>query len=66
MTEWWQVQLPGACFGVAVAEGRIITVAPVGHWMLGKKWADVLRWIHKRGGTAEVTTKPQTREGATW
>ena len=47
----YQVTLPYACFGITVSNNRVISAAPIGKWMIGKRFMIVCEWIDSKRGT---------------
>lgn len=58
----YQVTLPYACFGLEVAGGRVVRVAPIAGWMLGKGGIEVRAWVARKHGTIELV-EPFNRAG---
>ena len=50
-TTTYQITLPYACFGVAVATNKVVDAPPIGKWMVGKSWAYVAEWVAKKHGS---------------
>lgn len=47
----YQVTLPGRCFGLVARGTRIVEVAPVGRWMLGRSLVSVCEWVARHRGS---------------
>jgi hypothetical protein len=53
--ELYQVDVGYACFGVIVKDNIVVGVAPVGKWMLGKKFDEVDKWVNgKKGNIVKI------------
>ena len=49
------VTLPYACFGITV-KGDIVTEAPpIGRWMVGRDFTDIIGWVEKKRGRIDGT-----------
>jgi len=49
-TDYYQITLPYACFGVTVGNNTVVDAPPIGRWMIGKAWAFVAEWVAKKHG----------------
>lgn len=51
------VDLPFACFGIEVVDGRVVAAPPIARWMIGKQGWEVNRYVCSKGGSiGEVTS----------
>jgi len=46
----YQVTLPYACFGIVVEDGMVVTAAPIGKWMVGKRISIISVWVGRKKG----------------
>lgn len=55
----WRVDVPWACFGLVVRAGRVVEVAPIASWAIGKTLVHVAHYFVRRGGVvAELRYAP--------
>lgn len=46
---WYWISLPWACFGLGCQSGRVIHMAPIAKWTLGKPEQFVLDYFRRKG-----------------
>jgi hypothetical protein len=51
---WVWVNLPYACYGLEVQDGKIVTAPPIAYWMLGKDKEVVKKWLAAKGAQVVV------------
>lgn len=53
VVEEWYVSLHYATYAVQFTDGICTATPPIAHWMQGKSWEYVYKWVEKKGGTFE-------------
>ena len=52
---WVWISLPKATFGIRVnAEGVVDDAAPIGRWMIVKKFRTIHGWVIRKGGELKM------------
>jgi len=46
----YQITLSYACFGIEIKNNKVVEVAPIGRWMIGKSFMHVCEWVNRKGG----------------
>lgn len=55
----YQVTLPYACFGIEAVGNKVVSAAPIGHWMVGKSLVFVGEWVARKHGTLTKITQKE-------
>lgn len=46
---YFRIELPYACYGLCVKNGRVVMTAPIAGWMVGKEWNYCYGWLSRKG-----------------
>jgi len=49
------VDLPHACFGLVVFDGKVIDAPPIARWTIGKVGQGIVRYYRRKGATIHIT-----------
>jgi len=53
----YQITLSYACFGIEIKSNKVVEVAPIGRWMIGKSFIYVCEWVNRKGGIIKQARK---------